>query len=224
MEITKGVHQVDGVNGNVYVLINGQELLLVDTGMPRSTKKIVNYIRTMGRQPSNVSTILLTHCHMDHVGSAYELKKLTGAKVAVHEEDAAFAAGKESPPRPKGIVGILFKTATVFCKFKPVQPDIILKENDRVDGLTVIHTPGHTPGSISLNDSERSVLFVGDTLRFIRGKLSGPPERFTLDLQQTKQSIEKISKLDFDTMLSGHGVPLKPKASDKVREFQSSMK
>lgn len=224
MEIIKNIHLVNGVNGNVYVIINEQELVLVDTGMPKNAEKILNYVRSIGWQPSNISTILLTHCHIDHVGSAYELKKLTNAKVAIHEEDADFAAGKKSVPRPKGIIGILFKAASVFYKFTPVQPDIMLKENDRLGKLTVIHTPGHTPGSISLHDPERSVLFVGDALRFVRGKISGPPGQFTLDQQQTIRSIEKISRLNFDVMLSGHGDPLKPGASEKVKQFCGSLK
>jgi glyoxylase-like metal-dependent hydrolase (beta-lactamase superfamily II) len=224
MEVTKGIHQVDGANGNVYVIVNGQELVLVDTGMPRSTEKIVDCVRSIGWQPSNISTIVLTHCHVDHVGSAYELKKLTNAKVAIHEEDADFAAGKKSLPRPKGVVGVLFKAASVFFKFTPVQPGITLKENDRLGKLTVIHTPGHTPGSISLHDPERSVLFVGDAMRFVRGKISGPPERFTLDHEQAVRSIEKISQLEFDVMLSGHGEPLKPDVSERVRQFRNSLK
>jgi glyoxylase-like metal-dependent hydrolase (beta-lactamase superfamily II) len=224
MEVTKGIHQVDGANGNVYVIVNGQELVLVDTGMPRSTEKIVDCVRSIGWQPSNISTIVLTHCHVDHVGSAYELKKLTNAKVAIHEEDADFAAGKKSLPRPKGVVGVLFKAASVFFKFTLVQPGITLKENDRLGKLTVIHTPGHTPGSISLHDPERSVLFVGDAMRFVRGKISGPPERFTLDHEQAVRSIEKISQLEFDVMLSGHGEPLKPDVSERVRQFRNSLK
>jgi glyoxylase-like metal-dependent hydrolase (beta-lactamase superfamily II) len=121
---------------------------------------------------------------------------------------------------PKGIVGVLFKAASVFFKFTPVQPDIVLKENDRLGKLVVIHTPGHTLGSISLHDPERSVLFVGDAIRFVGGKISGPPERFTQDHEQALRSIGKISQMDFEVMLSGHGEPLKPEASKKVKEFR----
>lgn len=224
MEVTKGVHQVDEVNCNVYVIVNGQELIVVDTGMPRSTEKIVDCVRSIGWQPSNISTIVLTHCHVDHVGSAYELKKLTNAKIAIHEDDADFAARKKPLPRPKGVVGVLFRAASVFFKFTPVQPDITLKENDRLGKLTVIHTPGHTPGSISLYDPGRSVLFVGDAMRFDQGKVSGPPEWFTLDHEQAVRSIDRISQLNFDVMLSGHGDPLKPDASERVKQFRSPLK
>jgi glyoxylase-like metal-dependent hydrolase (beta-lactamase superfamily II) len=218
------VHQVDGVNANVYLLKNEQGLAVVDAGMPGNAEKILSYVRKLGENPSSISTIVLTHCHIDHVGSAYELRKATNAKVAIHAEDADFLAGKRSLPRPKGVAGSLFRAASLFFRFKAFQPDITVKEGDIVAGLRVIHTPGHTPGSISLIDPKRELIFVGDTLRYSEGKMSGPPERFTLDADQMKLSIKKISELKFDTMLSGHSGPLRPKASERVKEFYASLK
>ncbi len=221
MEIVQGIHQVDGVNANVYVVVDERELTVIDTGMPNNSKKILNSIRKMDRQPSDVSQIVLTHFHLDHVGSAYQLKKATNAKVAVHEEDADFVAGKKSAPKPKNI---LFRALSSVVKPTPVEPDVRLRENDRAGRLIVIHTPGHTAGSISLLDPVLKVLFVGDALRFSDGKLAGPPERFTQDSIKAKQSIQKISMLDFDVMLSGHGDPLRPEAANKVKTFYASMK
>jgi glyoxylase-like metal-dependent hydrolase (beta-lactamase superfamily II) len=220
----EGIHLVDGVNANVFLVIDGEELTVIDTGMPRNASRILGYVRELGRQPSDISRILLTHCHIDHVGSVHDLKKLTNAKVAIHQEDAEYVAGTKTYPRPKGVTGTLFKAASPFFKFKSVQPDIILKENDKVGKLTVIHTPGHTPRSISLYDSEREVLFVGDAVRFTEGRIIGPPERFTPDMKKAVQSIGKISQLEFDVMLSGHGEPLKPNASDRIKEFYVSLK
>lgn len=224
MEIVSGVHQVDGVNANVYLLIDEEKLTVVDTGMPKNAEKILGYVGKINRQPSSISRILLTHCHIDHVGSAYELKRITNAKVGVHQEDAEFVSGKKSMPAPKGAMSIAFKVMSPFFKFRPVEPDITLKENAKVGGLVVVHTPGHTPGSISLYDPVRRVLFVGDAVRFVDGKIKGPPERFTPDMQQAIKSIEKISRLGFDVMLSGHGEPLKLNASDRVKEFYASLK
>ncbi len=222
MEILPGVHWVDGVNANVYFVID-EEITVVDTGLPRNADKIINYVRKVGRQPSNISTIVLTHCHIDHVGSAQKLKQLTNAKVAVHKDDAEFVAGKKAQPAPKGGTKILFKALSPFLNFTPIQPDIILEENSRIGKLAVIHTPGHTPGSIALHDQERKILFVGDTLRFTKGKLVGPPERFTSDPAKAKESIRKISNVNFDTLLSGHGDPLRPEAQQKVKEFCNSL-
>lgn len=223
MQISESIHQVDRVNGNVFLVIDEKELTLIDTGMPRNAGKILAYVHKIGREPSDISRILLTHCHIDHVGSAYELRKLTNAKVAIHQDDAEYLAGTKTLPRPKGATGVLFKAVSPFFKFTPFQPDIALRENDKVGRLTVIHTPGHTPGSISLYEPEEKTLFAGDAVRFSNGKITGPPERFTPDMNQAVKSIEKISHIDFDLMLSGHGEPLKPHASGKIKEFFESL-
>ena len=224
MQITENIHQVDGVNANVFLVIDGSELTAIDSGMPRNAGNILDYVHKIGREPSDISRILLTHCHIDHVGSAHELKGLTNAKVAIHQDDAEYLAGTKTLPRPKGATGVLFKAVSPLFKFTPFQPDIVLRENDKVGRLAVIHTPGHTPGSISLYEPEEKTLFVGDAIRFRDRKITGPPERFTLDMNEAVQSIGKISQMDFDLMLSGHGEPLKPDASGKIREFLASLK
>jgi glyoxylase-like metal-dependent hydrolase (beta-lactamase superfamily II) len=226
MEIVEGIHRVDEASANmahsnVYLLIEGDELTVIDTGTAGNAKKIVDYVQKIGRQPSNVKTIILTHCHMDHAGSVKELKDLTNAKVAVHEEDADCVSGKKPLPKPKNV---LFRAVSSFIKLAPVQPDIILKDNDKIGQLTVIHTPGHTPGSIALLDEGKKSLFVGDTLRFDGKQLSGASEQFTLDMKKAKESIGKMSALSFDVMLCGHGEPLKPDASEAVKKYYESLK
>ena len=226
MEIVEGIHRVDEASANmahsnVYVLIQGDELTVIDTGTAGNAKKIVNYVQKIGRHPSNVSTIILTHCHMDHAGSVKELKDLTGAKVAVHAEDADYVSGKKPLPKPKNV---LFRAVSSFIKLAPVQPDIILKDNDKIGQLTVIHTPGHTSGSIALLDEGKKALFAGDILRFDGEKLSGSSEQFTLDMKKAKESIGKISTLSFDVLLGGHGEPLKPNASETVKKYYESLK
>ena len=169
--------------------------------------------------PSAIKTIVITHAHIDHIGSLDAMKKLTGAKVAAHEEDAGFIAGKKTPSMGKNISWKfrIFRLLSPFMKATPVQPDILLKDSGEIAGMEVIHAPGHTPGSICLYDKKRKVLFVGDLVRFVGGKIVGPP--ITLDEAQVRRSEEKISKLNFDVMLSGHGEPLTEHAAERLREF-----
>ncbi len=106
MEIIEGIHRVDEASANmahanVYLVINGEELPVIDTGTPRNAQKTVEYIQKLGHQPTDVKTIILTHFHMDHMGSAKELKDLTNAKVAVHTEDADYVSGKKPLQNPK---------------------------------------------------------------------------------------------------------------------------
>jgi glyoxylase-like metal-dependent hydrolase (beta-lactamase superfamily II) len=221
MKIVEGVHQVEGVNCNVYLVEDGDKLILIDTGLPRSAKKIIKCIESLGRKPTDVSTLVLTHFHIDHVGSAKNMKKLTNAKVAVSEFDANIVSGKVAAPKPKNLI---FRAFISIVKAAPVEPELLLHDNDRVDRLIVIYTPGHSEGSISLLDAERKVMFVGDAIRFVDGKLTGPPEQFTLDMNKAKNSIRKISTYDFDVMLSGHGQPLMGNASQKVKDFYATLK
>jgi glyoxylase-like metal-dependent hydrolase (beta-lactamase superfamily II) len=224
LEVIPNIHKVDGVRGSNAYLVSDQEgLILIDTGMPGNAQKIIDYVNSINRKPSEITRIVLTHCHMDHVGSVQELKGLTNAKVAIHREDAPFLTGEKSLPSPKGAVGVAFKAFSPFVKTKPVQPDILLEEGDRVGGMTVVHTPGHTPGSIALYDPEKKLIFIGDTMRYQNGKLTGPPEQFTPDMSEALRSIKKVSLMEFDVMLSGHGDPLLPNASQMVKEFCNSL-
>jgi glyoxylase-like metal-dependent hydrolase (beta-lactamase superfamily II) len=224
MEIVPGVHRIDGVRSNCYALIR-DGLILIDTGMPNSTKKILAYIQnTLKCTPSDLTTIILTHYHMDHVGNVSALVGATGAKVAIHEADADFVTGRRSQPAPRGLTGMLFKGVTMFIKSRPAEPDILLKNGDTINGLTCIHTPGHTPGSICLLDSASQVLFAGDLIRFNGSILEGPPAQFTPDMTEVKRSIARIAALDFDILLPGHGVPLAPGAAERVRAFAQTFR
>ena len=112
MEIRPGIHQVDGVTGNSYI-IDRENLVVIDTGMPGSGRKILGYITdTLHRQPEEISIIVLTHFHMDHTGGIAVLKKAAPhAKVAVHEADAGYVSGKSASPQYPGIKGMLLRIA-----------------------------------------------------------------------------------------------------------------
>lgn len=222
MEIVEGIHRADEASSNIahsniYIVINGKELTIIDTGTGGNAKKIVEYIQKIGHQPTDVTAIILTHFHMDHTGSLKELKdKLPNAKVAAHELDADYISGKKPLPKPKNL---LIRAVSSFVKLEPAAVDIVLKENDKIAQLTVFHVPGHTQGSIALLDENRKAIFVGDTLRYDDKKLTGAPEQYTLDPTQAKESIKKIAQMSFDVMLPGHGEPLKEKASEAVKKF-----
>jgi glyoxylase-like metal-dependent hydrolase (beta-lactamase superfamily II) len=226
MEIIEGIHRVDEASSNlahsnVYLVINEKDLVVVDTGMPGNAKKIVAYIQKIGHQPSEVSTIILTHYHIDHAGSVKDLKDLVNARIAVGAGDKDFVSGDKPYPKPKNI---LARAASSFIKVAPVNVDITLKDADRIGSLTVIDAAGHTPGSIFLYDPQRKVLFAGDTLRLDGDKVVAGPKQYVWDEEKEQQSIAKLATLDFDVMLPGHGEILKTNASNTVKEFIDSNK
>jgi glyoxylase-like metal-dependent hydrolase (beta-lactamase superfamily II) len=224
MEIVPGIHWIEGITGHCYIVVD-KELTLIDTGMPYKTKKILRYITDdLQRTPSELKTIVLTHCDIDHIGNALELRNLTGAKMAAHPQDAEVIAGKKIRMTPNGGMRILFKLLRLFMRVKPFQVDIMLKEGDSLSGLTVLHMPGHTQGSIALYDSKRKVLFIGYMLGCRNGVVQNPSKSVTMDMKQAYRSIEKLKDLDFTVMLSGHGEPLRSNASAKVTEFINKIK
>lgn len=224
MEIVPGIHWIEGITGHCYIVVD-KELTLIDTGMPHKTKKILRYIiDELQRTPSELKTILLTHCDIDHIGNALELRNLTGAKIAAHPQDAEVIIGKKIRMTPKGGMRILFKLLGSFMRVKPFHVDILINDGDNLSGLTVFHMPGHTMGSIALYDSKRKVLFIGDTLGCRDGVVQSPSKSVTMDMKQAYRSIEKLTGLDFTVMLSGHGEPLTSNASVKVTEFISQIK
>ncbi len=226
LEIIDGIHRADQASGNmahsnVYVVVDGKSLNVIDAATPGNAKKIVAYVQEMGYQPKDVSAIIATHYHVDHVGSLKELKDLTGAKVAVSEIEGDYVSGKKPYPRPKNL---LRRVASSLIKAEPADVDLLLRDGMTVGSLKVVEAPGHTPGSIMLYHAERKALFAGDTLRLDGGKVTKGPKEYTWDEAQEMASIEKVSILDFDVLLPGHGDFIKGDASRLVKEYLQSSK
>ena len=223
MEIIPGIHQVDGVNGNAYIIARDR-LVIIDAGIPGSGKTILSYIHnTLHREPSEIKTIVITHYHTDHVGGVRALKEAApGLKTAIHEADAGYVSGRDPLPRYKGLKGLLLR---LFVALRPTSftPDIILRDGDRIDDLTCVHLPGHTPGSAGFLDAGSKTFFSGDTIRSDGKSLFEGPTGFTMDIPRSRDSIRRIAALEFDTLLVGHGKPLRPAASAKVREYAATL-
>ncbi|HVC27840.1 MAG TPA: MBL fold metallo-hydrolase [Nitrososphaerales archaeon] len=220
MELSPGIHQIDGVRGaNSFLVIADEGAAVIDTGLPGNEKKIVEYSKKAGVEPGKLRYIVLTHADIDHSGSAAKLKGLTGAKVAIHEADAPRISGEKKLKEVKGVTGLLFSVMGPFMRFTPVKPDAVLKDSDRLLDLLVVHAPGHTDGSICLY-REKVALFVGDALRTdSHGKPGLPPGSFTVNMEQAKGSIRKISALEYVLLLPGHGPPITKDASSVVASF-----
>lgn len=220
MELSPGIHKVDGVSGaNAYLVTSVEGAAVVDTGLPGNEKKVLEYAAKVGVQPSGISYIILTHPDIDHSGSASKLKASTGARVAIHEADGPRLAGEKKLKEVKGGMGVLMSIMSPFMRFTPVKPDVLLKDSDTLHGLSVVHTPGHTEGSICLY-REGVALFVGDALRTDdKGTPRLPPAGFTADMDQAKKSIKKISKLRYELLLPGHGTPATKGGSASLATF-----
>jgi glyoxylase-like metal-dependent hydrolase (beta-lactamase superfamily II) len=226
LEIVEGVYRADEASSNiahsnVYFIVNGGKITVIDTGTSGNAKKIVDNLEKLGHHAGDVSTIILTHFHMDHVGSAKDLKEATGAQLAASAIDGEVISGAKTYPKPKNL---LMRAATSLIKSSPVPVDVTLKDGDVIAGLKVIATPGHTEGSIMLLDEDRKVLFAGDTLRLDGEKVVTGPKQFVWNENKEKESIRKVADLDFEVLLPGHGEHLKGNASAAVKALAASFK
>ncbi|MDH7594114.1 MAG: MBL fold metallo-hydrolase [Methanomicrobiales archaeon] len=158
----------------------------------------------------DIELIVLTHCHYDHTAYILQIASLCGAEVAIHRSDA--------PSLRHGISSM----AMLFGSHPPSrEADLLLEEGDEVHGLEVIHTPGHTPGSICLYQSEGQYLFSGDTVftdgAFGRCDLPGG------DLRALRRSIERLSRLKIEGLYPGHGMPVEREGSAHVAAAWSAI-
>lgn len=173
-------------DANAY-LVDGT--VLVDVGM--DGQAVISELETH-IQPGHLETIILTHCHYDHSGGAGDVAKATGAKIAIHEDDAPLLNNAHA-----SAAGLFGEKAPDFL------PDILLSDGEFFGELEVIHTPGHTPGGICLYSAGSKTLFSGDTV-FPEGSF-GRTDLFGGNASQLIESIKKLTLLDVRVMYPGHG-------------------
>jgi glyoxylase-like metal-dependent hydrolase (beta-lactamase superfamily II) len=206
-----------GITNTYLIRVRGGGTILVDPGDPWRSRGVVAKLRRLGAL-REIGMMLATHGHLDHVGSGTELQRATAAPIVVHEGDAAWVRGGvlAIPPgfsRWGRTLGLVTKClASLVRKVDGITPDRILTAGEvplAEEGIPgrVVHTPGHTRGSVSLL-LDTGDAFVGDLAT------NGPP--FCLrpslfpagdDLDQMRASWEHLLRLGARTIHPGHGRP-----------------
>ena len=192
--IVGGPDITDGRDGCVY-LMNFGELILIDTGAGWSVDKIINNVQTLGLNCKDLSRILLTHCHIDHIGGAPEIKRRFGSKIYIHKLDAPPLENGDPILTAANWYQTTFPPTSVDSKFN--LPEEILTIGQQK--IVCLHTPGHTPGSICiyLDKDGKRILFGQD--------LHGPIlEEFGSNLEDYGRSTKKLLDLDADILCEGH--------------------
>jgi glyoxylase-like metal-dependent hydrolase (beta-lactamase superfamily II) len=166
----------------------------VDTGVGGSAGSIEDALAGIGLEWSAVGDVILTHKHNDHVGSLREVM--------------------EAAPHATAYAG-----AEDIASISAPRPITKVDDGQSIFGLTIVTTPGHTPGSISVHDAANGILVAGDALQVEGGAPALPGAQFTEDMDEARRSVAKLGELTFETLLVGHGEPLEGGASAAVAEL-----
>jgi glyoxylase-like metal-dependent hydrolase (beta-lactamase superfamily II) len=223
-EIAPGVHQVSLGVVNAY-LVDGAEVTLIDTGTAADTEKVLLAARELGRWPSEIRHILVTHCHPDHCGGLAVLKRLTGAAVYMHPLAASVVRGDE-PGRPlrasPGLINRLLLKVFVPCppwKIPPALAEHEILDGDIIpiaEGIRAIHVPGHSAGQMAFHIMRGGgVLLAADTAANMLGLDLMPGYE---DLTIGRRSLTKLSGFRFEVAGFGHGAPILRGAEARFRD------
>jgi hydroxyacylglutathione hydrolase len=203
-------------------IVLGERAVVVDTGSPGEEERILRGLRRFNVEPERVTLLLHTHGHVDHAGSARALHERLRVPVAVHAADAGkMRVGNSSPLIP---LRLSSRVLSLFLdtRFPPVEPDLLIEDGYslREFGIaaTVLHTPGHTPGSVSvLLDDGRAIagdLMMGGSLGGAYHASAPGYHYYAEDLTELRRSIRKVLEHGAKTIYLGHGGPLD---SERVR-------
>jgi hydroxyacylglutathione hydrolase len=179
-------------------LLRGERPVLVDTGAPGDLQRILAGLKSAGVAPRDLGLILLTHGHSDHAGCAAELRRRTGAQIALHTGDVALVrAGRNGVVTVQDWLGRVIRPL-LDEEFEAFEPDLVFKEGIALEpyGLRgrVLPTPGHTAGSVSIVLANGEAL-IGDTLR---GSLVWPNRArdhyFCNDPELNQRSLVRLAR------------------------------
>jgi glyoxylase-like metal-dependent hydrolase (beta-lactamase superfamily II) len=226
MEISPNVFWLGGRRSNFYLCQDDDGLTLVDCGMPGRQELVVDAIRELGRGPSDLVRIVITHADIDHAGSAAAIQAQTGAAVIAGSETAGYLRAGKSPrhlPRPIQLLSDRFfrydrvpEASIQICNDGDVLPVL--------GGLHVLATPGHTTDHCSFYSPTAGVLFAGDALRTEGDKLRASPKLITADEDAARNSAIRLLTLAPAVFACGHGTPMSHHDSDDLMSLLNELR
>jgi glyoxylase-like metal-dependent hydrolase (beta-lactamase superfamily II) len=219
MEIASGLHRIGSDIVNSYLVVDGGGVTIIDAGLPRYWKLLDAELASMGKTVDDVRALVLTHGDTDHIGFAARLYREKGIATYIHEADVDRARLKVKKPNSGWgpvkigpLAGFLWYSARRGgLRIHPAAELQTFADGDVLDvpgAPRIIHTPGHTPGSVSVHVPAVDALFLGDTMttRNVLTGVTGPkPAPFTLEPKQALESLDRIEAVDATWVLPGHG-------------------
>jgi glyoxylase-like metal-dependent hydrolase (beta-lactamase superfamily II) len=197
---------------NAFLIKTGDGYILIDTGIGQQWSKLETELLQAGCLPDKLKLVIITHGDGDHTGNGAQLQRKYQAKIAIHAADRAMIeTGLEQKRTASSFLGksflMLGKLANRGSHFDTFHPDVLLEEGESLAvygwDARVLHTPGHTSGSISIL-TEAGELFVGDTFSNRRHPAVAP---FIENFEELRASVIRLKGLDAKIVYPGHGKP-----------------
>lgn len=223
--VAPGVWRLKDIFVNVYVIQDREATgwIMVDAGLKTTADKVRNLVAEVFGKGSKPRAIIMTHAHFDHRGSLIELAEEWGVPVYCHHKERPYLTGQASyPPADPSVGGGMMSLFSFAYPNGPINAESYLRElsaDGKIDELADwqwIHTPGHTPGHISLFREKDGVLIAGDAfvttmqesllaVATQKKYVCGPPKYFTPDWGAAARSVKKLAALEPNVITTGHG-------------------
>jgi glyoxylase-like metal-dependent hydrolase (beta-lactamase superfamily II) len=217
--IIEGVFVITRFYTNIYLIKTGRGLALVDTHFsPAVVGTLEQELPKHGFRLDNITDILITHAHFDHVGGLAAVQKAVNVRTVAHRRDAAIVRGEQpiSYARRDEMRGLDW-LMTYFMPSSSVSParvDVEMTEGEQpLADWEVVELPGHSYGQIGFWWREKRLLIGGDAMMHLPWGLTMPPRAATPDWAAAQQSIRKVARMNVETLCLGHGSPIKSAAS-----------
>ncbi|MEH3154525.1 MAG: MBL fold metallo-hydrolase [Gordonia paraffinivorans] len=225
-DVAPGIHRLEHAHTNLYLVDTDSGLLLVDTGLPRSYRPLLDAIADLGRIPRDITAVVLTHGHFDHVGTARRLARRWDLPILAPELDRRLVAhpyrylhensrvgAPLRHPRSWPLLGAMVGAGALVVRGVPTRQVVILDTGATLPGgAQVIPTPGHTAGHVALHWPDRGAVIAGDALVTLDPYTGETGPRIvagaaTADIERNLASLDALAATDATTVLPGHGEP-----------------
>jgi glyoxylase-like metal-dependent hydrolase (beta-lactamase superfamily II) len=211
--VVPGVHEIQLQRVKAHAIIEDDGVTLIDTGYAGSLPRLERGLEDLGLSVRDVRRVICTHGHPDHAGSARALADV-GIDVHIHPADAAnLEVGVADAVRRPSRGRIFAAMTPPLDRFIPLEDGEVLPV---LGGLEVIHTPGHTPGSVCLFSERDGTLFVGDALQRRFGRVSYASNLYSDDAPMARASVQRLTRLRVKSIVFSHYPPLTDGAAETI--------